>query len=243
MLPLTQPSPARGEGLSGTTPLPLPSRERAGVRGIFLAIATLAFLASPSFAATSLKPAKLTDTDQADLTRIESYLNDLKTLTADFMQVSSTGAIARGKFYLSRPGKMRFQYEPPNPILMVANGPFLVYYDSQMQETSNIPVDSTPVGFFLADKISLTRDVTVTGVTRAPNVINVSVRQTSEPDQGELTMVFSDHPLRLEQWSVLDAQHQTTKVALLDVRTGVPLDPKLFVFQDPKLNGGDTNSH
>jgi outer membrane lipoprotein-sorting protein len=191
-------------------------------------------LSANAFAATTLKPAKLTETDKADVARIEAYLNELKTLTADFMQVSSVGAIARGKFYLARPGKMRFEYEPPTPILMIANGPFLVYYDSQMQETSNIPVDSTPVGFFLADKISLSRDVTITAITRAPNVINVSVRQTSEPDQGELTMVFSDHPLRLEQWSVLDAQHQVTRVALLDVRTGVPLDPKLFIFQDPK---------
>jgi outer membrane lipoprotein-sorting protein len=197
-------------------------------------IFSLALALAPSAFATPPKPAHLTDADKADLDRIQAYLNGLKTETAEFSQEDSTGGQAHGKFYLSRPGKMRFEYDPPQQILMIANGDFLVYYDKEMQETSHIPVDSTPVGFFLADQISLTRDVTVTDFQRSPGVFRVSVRQTSNPDQGELTMVFSDRPLKLEQWTVLDAQRHTVKVALGEVTTGVPIDPKLFVFKDPK---------
>lgn len=200
---------------------------------IGLACAAVVLVPVPSDAAR-LVAAKLTDQDRADLKRIEDYLNGLRTLTAEFMQVAPDGGLAKGRFYLSRPGKMRFEYDPPVPILMIANGTFLVFNDASVNQTSYLPLDSTPVGLFVRDHIVLSGSVTVTRIERAPNVIRVSIRQTDDAEQGELTLVFSDRPLTLQQWTVLDTQNRTTRVALLDVRTGAPINPDLFRFEEPK---------
>ena len=200
-----------------------------------VAFAALALPLAPPAEAQRLRPAQLTAEDRQDLQRIETYLNGIKTLSADFLQISQQGGIAKGKFYLSRPGKMRFEYEPPTPILMVADGNFLVYYDSMLKQTSHLPLSTTPVSLLVREQIRMSGDVTVTGIERGPGTLRVTLRQTKEPDQGAITLVFSDQPLQLLQWSVLDPQGQNTRVSLNNMRTDVRLSNDLFRFSDPRL--------
>jgi outer membrane lipoprotein-sorting protein len=171
--------------------------------------------------------------DRADLARIEANLNSLRTLKAHFLQVAPDGGISEGTAWLERPGRMRFQYNPPAPFLLVAASGLLVFHDSQLNQTSNVFLSQTPLGILLADKVMLSGDVTVTGMERQPGQIQVSLVRTASPSDGTLTLIFADNPLTLRQWTVLDAQRKETRVTLYNVELGGSFDPALFNVATP----------
>jgi outer membrane lipoprotein-sorting protein len=199
------------------------------------------FLALPlllPLAAAAARAAQLSAADQADLKRIETNLDGLRTLKARFLQVAPDGATAEGTVWMERPGRMRFQYDPPSPLLLVAGHGLFFFHDSQVNQTTDLPLSATPLGILLSDHLKLSGEVTVTGVERLPGQIQVSVVRTASPGEGSLTLVFSDNPLGLRQWSVVDAQHQETRVTLYDVQLGGTFDPDLFVFTPTTGSGG-----
>ncbi len=203
------------------------------------AVVTAAFVAalSPTGAAAATPAAiDFGNAERADLARVEAYLNGVKSIRARFMQISSTGELAEGDFYLLRPGKMRIEYRPPVPVLIVADGTWLIYYDRELGQVSYIPLDSTPAGILVADKISLLDDaVTVTGFERDSSTVRVTLVRTESPEEGSLTLVFNDKPMALKKWTVVDAQGIVTNVSLVDASYNVPLDPNLFRFKNPKI--------
>jgi outer membrane lipoprotein-sorting protein len=166
--------------------------------------------------------------DQADIARIEAYLNSLKSLKAHFMQVAGGGGISEGTAWLQRPGRMRFQYDPPAPFLLIAAHGVLTFHDSSLQQTSNISLGRTPLGILLADKVTLSGAVTVTGIQRLPGQIQLTLVRTDTPGDGSLTLIFADQPLTLRQWTVVDAQRRQTRVTLYNAQTGGSFDPQLF---------------
>ncbi len=183
---------------------------------------------------------QLTAQDRADLARIETYLNDLHTLKARFLQVAPDGATSGGIAWLDRPGRMRFQYDKPSPLLLVAGHDLFVFYDRELKQTTNLPLDATPLGLLLRDHLTLSGDVTVTDIARVPGQIQVTMVRTRSPGDGSLTLVFADKPLALRQWTVIDAQHQETRVSLFNVQLGGTFDPDMFTLVDPKsFPGGD----
>ncbi|NQV55548.1 MAG: outer membrane lipoprotein carrier protein LolA [Rhodospirillales bacterium] len=208
-----------------------------GHRALFVVAALVAITMAnlPAYGAEAAS-AKLSPRDKADIARIEDYLNRLHTMTAKFLQVASTGEVATGKVYLSRPGKMRFEYDPPSPLMLIADGTFLIQIDRELDETTHIFLSSTPVGFLVAKDVKFSGDVTVTGIRRGPNTMRVHVVNTEDPEKGSLTLVFSDKPLALYQWQVKDAQSIRTSVSLTSMRTGMKLDGKLFEYEEKSKN-------
>jgi outer membrane lipoprotein-sorting protein len=203
-------------------------------RLLLLAPVLAALAAAPSAAIAAPRPVALTAEQQSELQKITDYLNGIRTMTARFTQYSENGGVAEGQLYLERPGRMRFEYDPPTPILLVADGNFVIYFDKSLQQTSYLPIGSTPAWFLLRNDIRLGGDVTVVGYEHTPGAIRVTLVQTKEPDSGAVTLTFSDRPLELKQWSLVDAQGKRTTVALTDMKLGVPLDKKLFVFKEPE---------
>lgn len=180
--------------------------------------------------------APLSAQDKADVQRAEAYLNQITTLKARFLQVTGNGGQAEGTAYFSRPGRMRLQYDPPSPMLVVADGTFLIVHDKELGEPSYIPLNSTPAGILVRENVQLDgKDVTVTRVSRTPGVLNVSMVESEDAGQGELTLVFSERPFALRQWRVVDAQGATTSVSLYETQSGLALDPKLFEFKNPNF--------
>jgi outer membrane lipoprotein-sorting protein len=175
--------------------------------------------------------AALTPQDYADLQRIAGYLSGIRTMYAKFRQVSSGGS-ATGQVWMARPGRMRFEYDPPSPILLLADMFYVYYVDKELIQMSKVGLKSTPAWLLLRDPITFA-DLIVTRFERGANEVRVSVVEKAEPDNGGLTMVFSANPLTLRQWSIVDQQRKTTTVSLYDERLGMALDPKLFVYQDP----------
>jgi outer membrane lipoprotein-sorting protein len=175
-------------------------------------------------------PAELSAADQADLKRIETYLDRIHTLKAEFDQTNPDGSVVSGDVYMLRPGKMRFEYAPPSQLLIVSDGNYVGVDDLEMKQVTYYPVASTPVWFLLRESIRMSGDVTVTRFERGPDSLRVTAVQTKSPDNGAITLVFADHPLELVKWEVLDPTRHLTSIALSDPHEGVVLDPGLFAL-------------
>lgn len=188
----------------------------------------------PVSAAAALGGFALSDAQRRDVHRIQSYLNDLTTLDSRFVQISEQG-VAEGRVLLSRPGRIRIDYSPPVPVLMVASGSWLMYHDRDLQQTSYLPVEETPVAFLLSDAVDISGGLTVTGFERAASTIRLTLVEADTPDAGSVTLTFEDAPLRLAQWRVIDAQGNQVDFALLDPKFGVPVDQDLFSTIDPLI--------
>jgi outer membrane lipoprotein-sorting protein len=184
--------------------------------------------------------APLSTSDQALIAQIETYLNGLTALTANFLQVAADGSTRTGKAWLQRPGKMRFEYDPPDPQLLVAGFGLLVYHDPELGQTTNIPLSATPLGILLANHVVLSGSVTVTDIQQNLGEIDVTLIRTGKAAAGSLTLVFGTDPLELRQWKVLDAQARETQVSLYDIAPGGPFPDSLFTYQgqSPIPSGG-----
>jgi outer membrane lipoprotein-sorting protein len=190
---------------------------------------TLMFAASLlPFGSMIARADPLSAQDQADIARIETYLNGLITLKAHFVQVAQSGDMSQGTAWLQRPGRMRFQYDPPAPFLLLADYGVLTFHDSALQQTSNIPLGRTPLGILLADRVVLSGAVTVTSIERLPGQIQLTLIRTASPGDGSLTLIFADQPLTLRQWTVVDAQRHETHVTLYNIELGGTFDQQLF---------------
>jgi outer membrane lipoprotein-sorting protein len=179
-------------------------------------------------------PAKpLPDADRADVARIESYLNGIKTMKAHFLQVGPEGGYASGSIFLSRPGRMRIEYDPPVKMLIVATGVWLIYVDTELQQATYLPIDSTPATFLLRPAVQFDKEISILGLERGPGVIRLALTDKNDPRSGQIVLTFSDKPLALQKWAVTDAQGKVTNVALVDPVFGGQLPQTLFQYVDP----------
>lgn len=215
----------------------IPRSQVAAVRLLATIVVLLAVAGTVRAAAP--EPARLTPEQQALVGRIEAYFNGVRTMRARFLQAASTGQMAEGSVVLRRPGRMRIEYDPPVPILIVADGTWLIYHDQKLNQISYLPLGSTPAGILVEDEIDLDGGglgggLTITDFSRAAGVVRLTVVRTASPADGSLTLAFSESPLELRQWRVVDAQGVATTVSLSEIETGVKLDPELFRFVDPR---------
>ena len=212
---------------------PRAGRREAGGFLCVLGALLLTVLAALPAAAVVRDP---TTGNAEDLARIEDYLNGLRTLRADFLQINPDGATATGTFYYDRPDKMRLDYDPPSELLIIANDWKLVYQDRRLEQITQLFTSQTPLGFLLADDIDLSDgEVTVTSLDRRGGEVQVTLVQTDEPAEGSITLAFAEEPLELRRWTIVDAQGYATHVVLEEVETGVPLDEELFIFRNPRF--------
>ncbi len=185
-------------------------------------------------AAAEAVPATLSEADRADLARIEAYLNALTTMESRFLQFSEDG-VAEGRILLDRPGHLRIEYAPPVPVVMVASSRLLMYHDTQLKQTTFLPVGETPAALLIEEDIMFSGDVTVTAFERAPKAFRVTLEETDSPGTGSVTLMFEDAPMRLAKWRVIDAQGTAIDVSLLEPRFGVEFKDanELFSTVDP----------
>ena len=167
-----------------------------------------------------------------DIARITDYLNSIKSLQGRFVQVAPNDSVTQGDVFMRRPGRLRFKYDSPTPILIVADGVWLVLWDKELDQVDRVPLSSTPLAFLVREQVSFGDPIVIRRIERQLGLLNVTVFDKRREDDGNITLVFSDQPLRLRQWLVTDAQQLQTRVSLYDLVTNVPLDIKLFVFTD-----------
>jgi outer membrane lipoprotein-sorting protein len=197
-------------------------------RRILRAGAGLAVLPLLSVLGAGIARGELTDQDMADVKRVESYINNIGTLQASFQQQDPNNAISTGRIYLRRPGRMRVEYDPPNPILIIADGTLISQVDRKLGELSQMPLKQSTAWFLLRDPIEIGDSITVTKVDRRPGLLSVTMYENDEPDNGTVELIFLDDPIQLTQWIVTDADANQVRVGLINVETGLQLPASLF---------------
>jgi outer membrane lipoprotein-sorting protein len=204
-----------------------------------LAAAVTAAVPRPALAQRAAAPGPaLTPSQREALARAEATLSAVRTLKARFLQADARGGTAQGTVWMQRPNRARFAYDPPATILVVADGTFVTFFDRAVNQTSALPVGSTPLGTLLAERVRLDEgDGRVTAVQLGEGLIRVTVVKRSNPAEGSLTLTFADTPLELRQWTVIDAQGREVRVTLYEIETGVRVDPALFRFVAPDFGG------
>jgi outer membrane lipoprotein-sorting protein len=173
-------------------------------------------------------PVALSQNDRADLKRIAAYLDGIHTMRARFEQKASDGGLASGTIYLQRPGLMRVEYDAPAHALLVADGVWVTYYDSELDQRTQIPIAQSPLWFLLQDKIDFTPATTVTRIERSAGLLRVSLYQTGHPDGGSISLTLADNPLQLTRWTAGDSQGTQIDIALHDVVFSLALASDLF---------------
>ncbi len=176
-----------------------------------------------------------------DIERAEKYMQNMKTAQARFVQTTHDGEQLVGTFYLDRPGKLKFEYDPPIENFVIADGLFIYFYDAELEEQTNAPIKATLANFFLRKKFSITDDLIVTDANFAGGLLQIKVVKAEEPDSGSITFAFSEKPFELKKWRVTDAQGLITEVELFYLKTGVKHPSGFFAYIDPKKKDGKPN--
>lgn len=207
-----------------------------------LSLAIICLLAVPSWAEIrTLDNSSAPDPVGVLVQKIERYMATMKTVQARFVQTAPDGTQRMGTFYLDRPGKMRFDYDPPVTDVVVADGIQLYYYDGELRQTSSAPVGQTLADFLLRENVRMSGDVQVVRVQEGGGLTQLTLTQKADPAAGTMTLGFTSQPFGLKKWRVTDGGGQITEVELFDVVQNPALPGSLFVFRDPQNPKGKYN--
>ena len=199
---------------------------------------TLGLAAATGSGLAAMPLAAALDSDQlAAVLKAERYLNDVRSLRSRFVQIASNGSYAEGEVYINRPGRMRFEYDPPSPVLLIADGTNLLYYDKELKQATFIPLWETPLWFLIRKTVDLSGDVQVTGVEQEAAALRMTLQDVESADIGSVTLVFSDRPFALRSWEVTDAQGITTNLTLINPDFGAKFDKSVFDYGDLDVYG------
>jgi len=190
--------------------------------------AGLAILPQVALAAKSIE---VTAEQATSIKQINDYINGFKNLQGDFTQISPRGNLSRGIFFISKPGKMRFEYAPPNPFLIVADGKWLTIKNRAKEKGDQFPLSETPLRLVLGNEVDLLRDTNILNFEEADGLTTLTLEDKEGILGGQLILVFDQKQNALQQWVIIDSKGRRTTVSLENIVAGVKPDPKLFVVK------------
>ena len=184
-------------------------------------------LAGTAMALTAALPAHA---QQIPLNRLSAYLNGLQTVEAGFTQINPDGTISTGTVYIRRPGRARFEYDAPEQSLVMAGGGQVAIFDgkSNLGRPEQYPLARTPLSIILERNVDLARRNMVVGHTYDGTATTVVAQDPEHPEYGRIELNFTDNPVELRQWIVVDGSGARTTVILRDMKTGGDLSASLF---------------
>ncbi len=177
-------------------------------------------------------PAPALDRDRA-LAGINTYLNSVDTLQSRFIQIAPDGSFAEGSLALSRPGRLRLDYDEPNPLRIIADGTTIAVEDQALETVDRIPLRSTPLWWLLKPEIDIGSDAAIVSMEREFGFLYLTLRDPAGEMDGEIMFVFAEPNYELREWFVTDALGEITRVSLTDMQSGMRLNPRLFVIPEP----------
>lgn len=208
-------------------------------RRFLLAAGLAAAIASPALAQGAKPvPATLTAEQKALLDKATAYIQGLGSAKGRFVQTDARGTQTQGAFYMQRPGKARFAYDPPAGLLVVSNGNNVNIFDSRLKTYESYPLSKTPLNLLLAREVRLDRGVIITDVRPLADGFTIVAQDAKRQALGRISMDFSNSPVGLMGWTVTDIKGGQIRVRLIDFAETSALDPKLFVLTDPRRRAG-----
>jgi outer membrane lipoprotein-sorting protein len=181
---------------------------------------------------------------QVGVPQIEQYINSIRTLQARFVQSNPNGSIVQGTVYLSRPGRMRFQYDAPSQLKVVADGRQVTLWDPATRDFGQWPIGWTAASFLVREPLKLSGDLTVQSLQRTGDGLQLNMVQTKKPQEGQVIVRLAENPLALRGWTIIDNRGNKVDVALSNVQTGMQLADSLFKYDGPdagQILGGGNN--
>ncbi|AYG94666.1 outer membrane lipoprotein carrier protein LolA [Brevundimonas naejangsanensis] len=185
-------------------------------------------------AAPALAQSTLSAEDQAVLRRAQTYLTGLTSAQGTFVETGPNNQRRAGRFWLQRPGKMRFEYTDPAGLLVVADGSNVSRWDPRLNVFRQAPLGQTPLSTFLAREVRLDQGVRIDRVTRMDSgAFAITARDARRPNEGSVILAFAGSPMRLQEWTITDAQGSRTRVQLTTLQPASGLAANLFQLRDP----------
>ena len=229
--PLSAPSTQSGSSQSGSSQAAPPAASAApSISGFLDSLNSLNPFSGKSNH-PSTDPSTFDAKQRALVNRVSAYLTSVQVLTGNFVQIGPDGRRTTGHLFIQKPGKVRFEYDPPSPIDIIADGTQVVVRDRQLATQDLYPLSQTPLRFLLADHIDLLQDTNVVGVTADDTFVTVSIEETQAfVGTNRLMMMFDAKDFRLKQWTVTDVQGFDTTIAVSNLDTTKRPDPNLFRF-------------
>jgi outer membrane lipoprotein-sorting protein len=183
---------------------------------------------------------------QPGVPEVEAYINSIRTLQARFVQSNPNGSVVQGTLYLSKPGRMRFQYDPPSQLKVVADGTQVTMWDPANKDFGQWPIGWTAASFLVKEPLKLSGDITVEASQRTPDgLLALTLVQTRKPQEGKVIVRVSENPMQLRGWTIIDNRNNKVDVSLTNLQTGLQLAASLFKYDGPDagqiLRGGNRN--
>jgi len=170
---------------------------------------------------------------QAGIPEVESYFNSIRTLQARFVQTNPNGSVVQGTLFVSRPGKMRFEYDPPSQLKIVADGLQVTMWDPASRDFGQWPIGWTAASFLVKEPLKLSGDLTVEKNQRANGYLELTLVQARKPEEGKVVVRLAENPIVLRGWSIFDTRGNKVDVTLTDLKTGIQLAASLFKYDGP----------
>jgi outer membrane lipoprotein-sorting protein len=222
-IPLPTPAPLPKEGAaspsrSGTT------AQSGRIRSLFHLDKEPETAPTPATTTTGFTAAQ-----RAQVDKVSSYLTNMQQLVGNFVQIGPDGSRVRGEFYIQKPGKVRFEYEPPSRIEIIADGQSVVVRDRKLATQDLYPLSQTPLRFLLSNRIDLLKETNVIGVRADDNFVTITIEER-QPLVGtsRLVMMVGAKDYQLKQWTITDPQGYDTTVAVSNLDNSKRPDPDLF---------------
>lgn len=163
------------------------------------------------------------------LNAISNYLNSFETAAGEFTQINSDGTLSTGKLFIKRPGRIRFEYNPPDRSLVMAGGGTVAVFDGKSNTTAEqFPLRQTPLNLILEKNVNLAKRNMVVGHSSDGTKTTVVAQDPEHPEYGNIRLIFTGQPTELRQWVITDSSGQQTTVILGELNKGVTLQPSLF---------------
>ncbi len=198
-------------------------------RVLTFAVVLCALLAAPTAWAAKAKAMSLSEDQLASVERINAFMNSFQSLRGDFVQTSPRGQTSRGIVLINKPGKMRFEYEPPNPLLIVSDGRWLTIKNKIKERGDQFPLSATPLRLVVSPKVNLLKETNVIGFERNEGLTSIAFQDKKGSLGGYLVLVFDEDNNTLQQWIIVDGKGRKTSVQLANLEFGGKFDPKLFI--------------
>jgi outer membrane lipoprotein-sorting protein len=186
------------------------------------------FAAVLSAAALFFVAALPAQAQQVGVPEIEKYFNSIKTMKSRFVQSNPNGSIAQGTLYVRRPGRMRFEYDPPSQLKIVADGYQVTMWDNATRDFGQWPIGWTAASFLVKEPLSLTGDLQVEKIDRVNGLLEATMSQARKPQDGKVVVRFAENPMLLRGWTIIDNRGNRVTMSLSDMQTGLQLADSLF---------------
>jgi outer membrane lipoprotein-sorting protein len=206
--------------------IPRAARRRLIVFGVLALSAQSVLAAAPA-------PSRLSAPDAALVARAVAYLQALTTAKGRFVQTDARGQVTQGTFWLQRPGRARFEYDPPSGLVIASDGYKVTVVDRRLKTIQSYPLGLTPLSLFLARDIRLDKGVAVTVVDRAASGFSITARDARKKTEGQIVLTFAALPIALTGWTITDSQGHAVRISLIDFGPAAQRDRKFFELADP----------